>query len=58
MYFNDPSYDLNPKLSKSINYDCFENFVKAAKKMELKDSFMHLLHQFMELKKKKMFMKI
>ena len=28
---NDPSYDLNPKLSKSINYDCFENFVKAAK---------------------------
>ena len=28
---NDPSYDLNPKLSKSINFDCFESFVKAAK---------------------------
>ncbi len=32
---NDPSYDLNPKLSKSINYDCFENFVKAAKENEI-----------------------
>ncbi len=29
---NDPSYDLNPKLSKSINYDCFEDIVKIAKK--------------------------
>jgi len=28
---NDPSYDLNPKLSKSINYDCFEDIVKIAK---------------------------
>ncbi len=28
---NDPSYDLNPKLSKSINFDCFESFVKTAK---------------------------
>tara|TARA_A100001011_G_C14307077_1_gene843656 strand:- start:1311 stop:2288 length:978 start_codon:yes stop_codon:yes gene_type:complete len=32
---NDPSYDLNPKLSKSINYDCFENFVKASKENEI-----------------------
>ena len=57
MISNDLSYDLNPKLSKSINYDYFEDFVKAAKKMELKDLFMPL-HQFTELKKKKMFMKI
>lgn len=28
---NDPSYDLNPELSKSINYDCFEDIVKVAK---------------------------
>lgn len=25
---NDPSFDLNPTLSKSINYDCFEPLVK------------------------------
>lgn len=25
---NDPSFDLNPVLGKSINYDCFENIVK------------------------------
>lgn len=29
---NDPSSDLNPNLTKSINYDCFENIVKIAKK--------------------------
>jgi len=28
---NDPSYELNPELGKSINYDCFENLVKIAK---------------------------
>jgi nucleoside-diphosphate-sugar epimerase len=28
---NDPSYDLNPNLGKSINFDCFEPIVKAAK---------------------------
>jgi nucleoside-diphosphate-sugar epimerase len=28
---NDPSFELNPELSKSINYDCFEPMVKAAK---------------------------
>jgi nucleoside-diphosphate-sugar epimerase len=26
---NDPSFELNPELSKSINYDCFEPMVKA-----------------------------
>ena len=28
---NDPSFDLNPDLGKSINYDCFRPMVKAAK---------------------------
>jgi nucleoside-diphosphate-sugar epimerase len=28
---NDPSFELNPDLGKSINYDCFQPLVKAAK---------------------------
>jgi nucleoside-diphosphate-sugar epimerase len=28
---NDPSFDLNPELGKSINFDCFQPLVKAAK---------------------------
>lgn len=28
---NDPSFDLNPDLGKSINFDCFEPLVKASK---------------------------
>lgn len=28
---NDPSFELDPNLSKSINYDCFEPMVIAAK---------------------------
>jgi len=28
---NDPSFDLNPKLGKAINYDCFENLVLTSK---------------------------
>ena len=28
---NDPSFDLDPNLGKSINYDCFRPFVKATK---------------------------
>ena len=28
---NDPSFDLDPDLGRSINYDCFRPFVKAAK---------------------------
>jgi nucleoside-diphosphate-sugar epimerase len=28
---NDPSFDLNPELGKSINYDCFEPMVVAAR---------------------------
>ncbi len=28
---NDPSFELDPALSKSVNYDCFEPMVVAAK---------------------------
>ena len=28
---NDPSFELNPGLSKSINYDCFEPVVEASR---------------------------
>lgn len=33
---NDPSFDLNPELGKSINYDCFRPMVKAAKGVGVK----------------------
>ena len=28
---NDPSFDLDPELGKSINFDCFRPLVKASK---------------------------
>ena len=33
---NDPSFDLNPSLSKEVNYTCFENLVKLSKKNGVK----------------------
>jgi len=33
---NDPSFELNENLSKSINFECFEPMVKAAKEMGVK----------------------
>jgi nucleoside-diphosphate-sugar epimerase len=33
---NDPSFELNPNLSKSVNYDCFEPMVIAAKESGVK----------------------
>jgi len=33
---NDPSFDLNPELSKSINFDFFEDFVKISKEQGIK----------------------
>lgn len=33
---NDPSFDLNEQLSKSINFDCFEDLVKISKKNRVK----------------------
>lgn len=37
---NDPSFELDPTLSKSINYDCFEPMVLACKKAGIK-RFIH-----------------
>ncbi len=33
---NDPSFELNPELGKSINYDCFRPLVQSAKKLGIK----------------------
>lgn len=33
---NDPTYELNSKLSKKINYDCFEDLVKVSKRNNVK----------------------
>tara|TARA_B100000963_G_scaffold361888_1_gene400576 strand:+ start:4666 stop:5700 length:1035 start_codon:yes stop_codon:yes gene_type:complete len=33
---NDPTYELDPNLSKKINYDCFENLVKTSKENNVK----------------------
>ena len=33
---NDPSFELDPDLSTSINYDCFEDLVIASKKAGVK----------------------
>ncbi len=33
---NDPSFELNPELGKSINLDCFRPLVKIAKKLKIK----------------------
>ena len=44
---NDPSFDLNPLLGKSINLDAFNPLVKIAKRIQLKDLFTPLLPLFM-----------
>src|SRR6267142_2613062 len=33
---NDPSFELNPELSRSVNFDCFEPMVLAAKNAGVK----------------------
>jgi nucleoside-diphosphate-sugar epimerase len=33
---NDPSFELNPKLGKEINYDCFQPLVKISKELGVK----------------------
>ena len=33
---NDPSFELNPKLGKEINFDCFKPLILAAKKNGIK----------------------
>ena len=37
---NDPSFDLNPKLGKSINYDCFYPLIKICKQKSI-DKFIY-----------------
>ena len=44
---NDPSFELNPKLGKSINLDAFEPLVKVAKEKKLIDLYMPLHLVFM-----------
>ena len=44
---NDPSFELNPNLGKSINYDSFYPLIKICKK-KLINLFLHHPHQFME----------
>tara|TARA_B100000242_G_C43012400_1_gene470712 strand:- start:218 stop:1201 length:984 start_codon:yes stop_codon:yes gene_type:complete len=34
---NDPSFELNPKLGKEINFDCFEPMILAAKESSIKN---------------------
>ena len=46
MYSNDPSFELDPTLGKSINFDAFEPFIELCK-MKLKDLYMPLLQVFM-----------
>ena len=36
---NDPSFELNPKLGRSINFDCFKPLVLCSKKMALRIYF-------------------
>ena len=50
---NDTSFELNSKLSKSINMDAFESMVIASKKQKLKDLSMLPLVQYTEYQKKK-----
>ncbi len=33
---NDPSFELNPKISRAINYECFEDLVLSSKKNNIK----------------------
>ena len=45
---NDPSFELNPKLGKSINLDAFTPLVEISKKKKWKNLFLLLHLQFME----------
>ena len=45
---NDASFELDENLSKSINYDCFEPMVLAAKAAGVNGPFMHRRARFTE----------
>ena len=51
---NDPSFELNPKLGKSINLDAFEPIVKIAKKNSISRFIYASSSSVYELKKRKM----
>ena len=40
---NDPSFELNPKLGKSINLDAFEPLVKISKKISIKEIYLRFI---------------
>ena len=50
---NDPSFELNPKLGKSINLDAFENLVNISRKIKFQDLFMHPLPRIWNQNRKK-----
>ena len=54
---NDPSFELNPLLGKSINLDAFEPLVKISKDNGVKRFVYALPQVYMGSKMKKMFMK-
>ena len=47
---NDPSYDLNPNLGRSINYDSFKPLIKEAKRAGCDVSYMRHPRLFMALR--------
>ena len=49
---NDPSFELNPKLGKSINYDAFEPLVSISKNHGVK-RFISILHRRLWCKKRR-----
>ena len=55
---NDPSFELNPNLSTSINYDCFEPLVTASKKSGVKGLFTVLQVLYMEYLSRQMLLKL
>ncbi len=51
---NDPSYELNPRLGKSINYDYFEKLLKVCKKNNIKRFIYASSSSVYGIKKKRM----
>ena len=54
---NDPSFELNPELGKSINLNAFEPLVKISRQAGVKRFIYASLQAFMGLKKRLMLMK-
>jgi nucleoside-diphosphate-sugar epimerase len=54
---NDPSFELNPALGKSINYDAFFDLVAISRKSKVKRFIYHPLPAFTASKKSRMLRK-